>query len=74
MADVASLNVRFAVRIQPVHVSVTCQAGERLILHALYTADSIDEGQRVLSKHYGLKDGRRSIDRVLAKAGSIAKK
>ena len=54
--------------------SMGLQAGERLILHALYTADSIDEGQKVLSKHYGLRDGRRSIDRVLAKAGSIAKK
>ena len=47
---------------------------ERLILHALFTEDTIEEGTKVLSRYYGLRDGRRSIDKALAKAKRIAKK
>jgi DNA-binding transcriptional ArsR family regulator len=54
--------------------STELEPSERLILQTLFTEDSFAEGERVLSRHYGLKDGRRSIDKALAKAGKIAKK
>jgi predicted ArsR family transcriptional regulator len=40
---------------------------ERLILQALLTEETIEEGVRALSKYYGIED-RRSIDKALAKA------
>ncbi|HEV2227056.1 MAG TPA: winged helix-turn-helix domain-containing protein [Nitrososphaerales archaeon] len=40
---------------------------ERLILLNLLTEETIEDGVRVLSKYYGVEDGR-SIDKALAKA------
>jgi predicted ArsR family transcriptional regulator len=40
---------------------------ERLILQALLTEETIEDGVRVLSKYYGIED-RRSIDKALTKA------
>jgi predicted transcriptional regulator len=40
---------------------------ERLILQALLTEETIEDGVRVLSRYYGIED-RRSIDKALAKA------
>ena len=47
---------------------------ERLILYALFTEDTLEEGVRVLSRYYGLKEGRKSIDKALAKAKRFDKK
>jgi predicted ArsR family transcriptional regulator len=40
---------------------------ERLILQALLTEETIEDGVRVLSRYYGIED-RRSIDKALTKA------
>ncbi|MDE1853692.1 MAG: winged helix-turn-helix transcriptional regulator [Thaumarchaeota archaeon] len=45
-------------------------ATERLMLEVLFTEETLEDGVRVLSMHYGLDD-RRSIDRALAKAKRI---
>jgi DNA-binding transcriptional ArsR family regulator len=47
---------------------------ERLVLQTVFTEDSLEEGERVLSRHYGLKDGRRSIEKALAEAKRSAKR
>ena len=47
---------------------------DRLILQVLFTEESASDGERVLIRHFGLKGGRRSIDRVLAESRKIAKK
>jgi predicted transcriptional regulator len=47
---------------------------ERLILGAIFTEESVGDAERVLVRHYGLKGGRRSIERVLAESRKIAKK
>ena len=47
---------------------------DRLILETIFTEESLAEGERVLARHYGLKEGRRSIDGVLAESRKIAKK
>jgi DNA-binding Lrp family transcriptional regulator len=47
---------------------------ERLILGTIFTEESVSDAERVLARHYGLKGGRRSIERVLAESRKIAKK
>jgi len=47
---------------------------ERLILQILFSEENVDDGERVLLRHFGLKGGRRSIDRVMAESKKIAKK
>ncbi len=47
---------------------------ERLILEALFTEESVEQGRKLISKHYGLKDGTMSIDRALSKATKNARK
>lgn len=47
---------------------------ERFILEALFTEESVERGRELISKHYGLKDGTRSIDRALSKATRSARK
>lgn len=41
---------------------------ERLILRVLFTEESLEEGERVLLEHFGLRDGKRSIEKALSKA------
>ena len=47
---------------------------DRLVLRALFTEESVEEGRRVLSKYYGVKDGGRSIEKQAAGAKQVAKK
>ncbi|MDA4124662.1 MAG: helix-turn-helix domain-containing protein [Thaumarchaeota archaeon] len=54
--------------------SLDLTESERLVLQTLFTEDSIAEGERALSAHYGLKDGRRSIEKALAKARRSGKR
>ena len=44
---------------------------ERLVLRVLLTEDTLEDGEKVLTKYYGLGD-RRSIESVLKKAKRIA--
>jgi DNA-binding transcriptional ArsR family regulator len=55
-------------RIKAVLKSMDLSETERLILQVLFTEQSLEEGERVLLKHYGLRDGRKSIESALAKA------
>ncbi len=54
--------------------SMSLTESEKLVLQTLFTEDSLDDGERALSAHYGLKDGRRSIEKALAKARRSAKR
>ncbi len=47
---------------------------EGLVLQTIYTEDSLEEGERALSRYYGMKEGRRAIEKALAKARRSAKK
>ncbi|MGD0476606.1 MAG: helix-turn-helix domain-containing protein [Nitrososphaerales archaeon] len=47
---------------------------ERLILQVLFTEESLEEGERVLLEHFGLQDGKRSIEKALSKARHHIKK
>lgn len=47
---------------------------ERLILQVLFTEESLEEGERVLLEHFGLQDGKKSIERALSKARRHIKK
>jgi predicted transcriptional regulator len=47
---------------------------ERLILQVLFAEESLEEGERVLSEHFGLQDGKKSVEKVLAKARHQVKK
>jgi len=41
---------------------------ERLIIQVLFTEESLEEGKRVLLEHFGLQDGKKSIEKALDKA------
>jgi predicted transcriptional regulator len=47
---------------------------ERLLLHTSYTEESLEEAERTLREHYGLKDARRALEKAIAGAGRIGKK
>ncbi len=46
---------------------------ERLILTVVLTEETVEEGERVLARYYGI-EGRRSIDEALAKAKHSVRK
>ena len=50
------------------------EIGARLILETIFTEEDLREGEKVLTRHYGLKGGRRSIDRVMAETRRFANK
>lgn len=54
--------------------SLDLSESEKLVLQAVFTEDSLNEGERVLNRHYGLKDGRRSIEKALVEAKRSAKR
>ena len=58
-------------RIQAALNVLELEDGERLIMQALYSEETPQEGEKLLIRHYGLKGGRRSIDKALAKAKRI---
>lgn len=60
------------VRLERAVRSVSVDEGERVVLEALFTEESMDAGLDLLAKYYGLKGGRRSIDRVLSKVNRSA--
>lgn len=41
---------------------------ERIILQVLFTEGSLEEGELVLLRHFGLQDGKKSIEKALSKA------
>lgn len=47
---------------------------ERLILQVLFTEESLEEGENVLLEHFGLQDGKKSIEKALSKARHNIKK
>ena len=60
-------------RLSETLVSMGLEEEERLILEVLFTEDSEEKGMELLARHYGLRDGRRSIDRALSKANRNAR-
>ena len=60
-------------RISEALLSMDLEEEERLVLEVLFTEDSEEKGAKLLAKHYGIKDGRRSIDRALSKANRNAR-
>ncbi|MGD0397129.1 MAG: winged helix-turn-helix domain-containing protein [Nitrososphaerales archaeon] len=61
-------------RIKTALESMDLSDTERLILYVIFTEESLEEGERVLSEHFGLQDGKNSIKRALSKARHQAKK
>jgi DNA-binding transcriptional ArsR family regulator len=61
-------------RIEAALESMDLSDTERLILQVLFTEESIEEGERVLLEHFGLQDGRKSIERALSKTRRQIKK
>jgi hypothetical protein len=62
--DLVEDESRIEVTLEPMDLSDM----ERLILRVLFTEESLSEGERVLLKHFGLQDGKRSIEKALNKA------
>ena len=50
--------------------SLGLSEAERLMVEVVLTEDTMEDGLEILSKYYGIDD-RRSIERVLAKAGRV---
>jgi DNA-binding Lrp family transcriptional regulator len=46
----------------------------RVVLETVFAEESLSEAERALRRNYGLKGGRRSIDRVLSESTKNAKK
>ena len=61
-------------RIEVALESMDLSDTERLILRVLFTEESLREGERVLLEHFGLQDGKRSIEKALSKARHQIKK
>lgn len=55
-------------RIRAALESMDLSDKERLILQVLFTEESLEEGERVLLEHFGLQDGKKSIEKALSKA------
>ena len=47
---------------------------ERLILQVVFTEESLEDSERVLREHFGVKDAKRSIERALARVRHQGKK
>lgn len=60
-------------RIRAALESMDLSDTERLILDVLFSEESIEEGERVLQEHFGLKDGRGLMERALAKSRRLTK-
>ena len=68
--DLADDESRMNVALESMDLSDT----ERLILQVLFTEESFEEGERVLLEHFGLQDGKKSIEKALSKARHQVKK
>jgi predicted transcriptional regulator len=68
--DLVEDESRIKVALESIDLSDT----ERLILQVLFTEESIEEGERVLVEHFGLQDGKKSIEKALSKARHHVKK
>lgn len=47
---------------------------DRMLLQAAFTEESLEEAERSLSAHFGLREPRRAIEKALARARKLAKK
>ena len=61
-------------RLKALVESLELDENERIIVMAAFTEESMEEAAKSLSRHHGLSDPTRSIDRALAKAKRNAKK
>ena len=61
-------------RIKAALESMDLSDTERLTLQVLFTEESLEEGERVLLEHFGLQDGKKSIEKALSKARHQVKK
>ena len=48
--------------------SMDLSESEKLILQVLFTEKSLQEAEHVLQKYFGLRDGKKSIDKALTLA------
>jgi len=55
-------------RIGAILESMNLSDAEKLILQILFTEESLEQGERVLQEHFGLQDGKKSIEEALVKA------
>jgi DNA-binding Lrp family transcriptional regulator len=53
--------------------SLPLEDDERLILHVIFTEESLEQAERLLTERYGLKDARSAIDGVLRRVRGFAK-
>jgi predicted transcriptional regulator len=61
-------------RIKTALESMDLSDTDRLILQVLFAEESLEEGERVLSVHFGLQDGKKSVEKALRKARHQSKK
>jgi len=47
---------------------------DRLLLHAAFTEESLEEAERSIADHYGLREPKRALEKALSRAGKLAKK
>lgn len=47
---------------------------DRLLLSAAFTEESLEEAEKVLSEHFGLREPRRALEKALSRARKLGKK
>lgn len=47
---------------------------DRLLLHAAFTEESLEEAEKSIAEHYGLREPRRALEKALGRARKLAKK
>jgi len=47
---------------------------DKLLLHTAFTEESLEEAEKSLAEHYGLREPRRALEKALGRARRLAKK
>jgi predicted transcriptional regulator len=47
---------------------------DRLLLHAAFTEESLEDAERSLAEHYGLREPKRALEKALSRARKLGKK
>ncbi|MDV3244135.1 MAG: winged helix-turn-helix domain-containing protein [Nitrososphaerales archaeon] len=61
-------------RIEGLVRSLDVKDDERLLIQTAFTEESLEEAERTLREHQGLKDARRALEKALSRARKVGKK
>ncbi len=61
-------------RIDAIIKGLEVKDDERLLVQTAFTEESLDEAERALRQHHGLRDSKRALEKALARARKVGKK